>query len=495
MKMIGKILAMLGLTAAVIMAAASVPASEPAPEAAEEAADKTESYENIGLRLSETQEMDEAKGLFFPYALGALDDSHTVYGLTFIYIAMPKEEARQVLSSGMTSPEELEAFYALQGMIGTLFATDADLDRVRGIYEEMLATVPADFDNVTETGTAGGYTFYYVPAGDTDAYLSAVDEEYAEEFRALEESLPEALKNSEYCEPVDPIKETKGQKFSFTTTDLDGNTVTSEELFAQNEITMLNCWGTWCGFCAAEMPELARIHTRMQEKGCGIVGLEWENDPSEEVFQKARTMMEEWGTNYPNVLMPAELLAKVEGFPTSFFVDREGTVLSVPISGALVDQYETVLDSLLLEDRPAPETAADGEDSSAAEEAVSVEEGASAEEAVSVEEGASAEEAVSVEEGVSAGEAAAAEEAAAVYRIHVADENGPVEGVLIQFCDDTTCRFAQTDENGAAEFDADARAVYEVHVLQVPEGYAADDTVYHTEAAPGEVNILLEKAA
>ena len=41
---------------------------------------------------------------------------------------------------------------------------------------------------------------------------------------------------------------------AFETTDLDGNTVNSADLFAASKLTMINIWGTFCGPCISEMP-------------------------------------------------------------------------------------------------------------------------------------------------------------------------------------------------------------------------------------------------
>ena len=38
----------------------------------------------------------------------------------------------------------------------------------------------------------------------------------------------------------------------------DSEIGTSEEIFAANEITMINYWGTWCFFCVKELGELAK---------------------------------------------------------------------------------------------------------------------------------------------------------------------------------------------------------------------------------------------
>ena len=61
------------------------------------------------------------------------------------------------------------------------------------------------------------------------------------------------------------------------------------------------------------------------------------------------------------------------------------------------------------------------------------------------------------------------------YAVRVVDQDGsPVEGVVVQFCDDTACMFGATDADGLARFDA-APGSYRTHVLVPPEGYAADE--------------------
>lgn len=411
------------------------------------ASESKEPFNEVGIDMAVTEELDETSGLLLPYPLGAIDLEHDVYGMAFIYVAMPQDTALELMYSGDVSREEQQELTDAQGIIGMLLSGDVDYDQVQAKYEGSLGVDnPLDYEKAEETGSADGFTFYYLPSADRENYLSSIDREYADEYRKLEELLPALLKESDYYAPVDPEKAMTGQKIEFTTTDLDGNTVTSEELFSQNEITLLNCWGTWCGFCVAEMPELAEIHTRLQEKGCGFVGLEYEQEPTEETYQEARDLMEECGTNYPNVLIPDVILDQVLGFPTTIYVNKEGYVVGVPVCGPQVDQYENLADALLNGREAAPEAAGD-----------------------------------------------AVPEAAAVYRVTVTDEAGPVEEVSVQFCDDSTCRFAETDENGEVTFEAPAGRVYEIHVLDVPDGYADDETVYHTEEGSNEVSIQLQK--
>ena len=56
----------------------------------------------------------------------------------------------------------------------------------------------------------------------------------------------------------------------------------------------------------------------------------------------ARKILEESGVRYPNVIGPENdpVFSRVTGFPTNFFVDSEGRILTDPIVGAAVAEYE-----------------------------------------------------------------------------------------------------------------------------------------------------------
>ena len=401
------------------------------------------SFDAAGMKIAFPEELKDTKGIIIPYALGAVDDDHHTYGMTFVYVGLPTEEANALANASELSDEEREKYEKAQSLPILLMATEDSYDEARKACEEFILK-PFDYDNAEELGSADGYTFYAVLSTDEE-YLSTIGEEYAEEFEKLKSVLLEMVQKADLYKPVDAEMGLAGQKLEFTTTDLDGNPVTSEELFSGNKITMLNLWGTWCPNCLGEMEELAEIHSRMQEKGCGIVGIEFEDAFDEDTIQAAKELMEESGTNYPNVIIPEGPLKDVMTYPTSIFVDQEGVVLDTPILGAAVDQYESKLEALLNGDESA--AASDAEDST---------------------------------------------EIVALYKITVVDENGPVEDVAVQFCNDTSCRFESTDENGEAAFEAPV-GPYEVHIAEVPDGYAELEDIFNIEDGSYEVTIQLQK--
>ena len=55
--------------------------------------------------------------------------------------------------------------------------------------------------------------------------------------------------------------------------DLDGNPVDPAEIFAQHQVTMVNIWATYCGYCITEFPELEQLNLEMAKQDCAIIGV------------------------------------------------------------------------------------------------------------------------------------------------------------------------------------------------------------------------------
>ena len=320
--------------------------------------------------------------------------------------------------------------------------------------------------NIEEFGSAEGYHFYFQPENDA-AYLAAIGADYADAFKKNQDAVLEAMKAAELYAPVVPGSDFPGQSFKFETTDLDGNPVTSDEIYANNKITMFNYWGTWCPPCVGELAELAGIDAQLRKMGCGVVGI-LQDAGKEGGIEAAKALIAENGIEYLN-LVPrpgmGNILDAVASFPTTFFVDATGTVVGKAIFGALPDRYIPTVEALL-NGEPAPaEDEANGEAAPA--------------------------------EGEADGEAAPAAEKAAqgAYRVIVSDADGnPVEGVAVQFCDDESCMFEMTDAGGAASFDMPESDGYTVHILNIPDGFAADDTEYKVPDHYGDMNVTLKPA-
>ena len=104
---------------------------------------------------------------------------------------------------------------------------------------------------------------------------SSSGKDSAETSAAQSQASTEAAEASETSQAAANSSEASAayQGISFETTDLDGNAVTAEELFSQHKLTMINLWGTYCGPCIGEMPDLEILSQRLAEKDCAIVGV------------------------------------------------------------------------------------------------------------------------------------------------------------------------------------------------------------------------------
>lgn len=141
------------------------------------------------------------------------------------YIAMPKDEASAILYDMDATDEDTKKLNERYTVLHVIVASAVDSDQTLKVISEKLETDYSEqFARAEVIGTADGYTFYAIPERD-EQKISAFDEEYRAEYDKLQ-----------------------------------------QELFAANEITVVNCWGLWCGNCMNEMAELKEFHDKIQEK-------------------------------------------------------------------------------------------------------------------------------------------------------------------------------------------------------------------------------------
>ena len=306
-------------------------------------------YYDIGVTVTMPPAYREVIGNIYTDNYGMLTDDPELRVLEYSYSSLPKETFRKEiidLQTGTRDREEKKEFWDAWGPLAMVFSIkNGDLDYAGAILSIVDSQIALDAEHVTELGTADDYHFYLY-MGDTGAYAGTLDEEHAKDYAAAREMIKEAYLSAEYYAPADPMKAMVGTTLAFETKDLDGSTVTSEELFGENEITMVHVWATWNDACKEELKELAEIHRHLQEKGCGIVGVVTDGvvDP-----EAAKSLVKENGLEYPNVFESEDMyvLSSIKAVPTTVFVDRNGVILGEPIIGAAAGEYEKTADALL----------------------------------------------------------------------------------------------------------------------------------------------------
>lgn len=135
----------------------------------------------------------------------------------------------------------------------------------------------------------------------------------------------------------------------FASTDFDGNEVT-EAIFAEKDLTIVNVWGTFCGPCKAEMPELAEWAGELPDN-VQIIGVVLDAPESDDaMLETAKEICSDTGVTYTNILDNESIesvLSDVEAIPTTFIVDKEGKTICTPIVGADVEAYKKAVQDYL----------------------------------------------------------------------------------------------------------------------------------------------------
>lgn len=154
-----------------------------------------------------------------------------------------------------------------------------------------------------------------------------------------QEQHPGTTAPSEISESELSTADTAEYVLSFSTTDIYGNPVDSS-IFSEKKLTVVNVWGTFCGPCIREMPELADWAREMGDdiQLIGIVSdINGENDTQH--IELAQTIVQTASAEYTNLIPNddlGELMSSIIGVPTTFFVDQTGAIVGEPIIGANV---------------------------------------------------------------------------------------------------------------------------------------------------------------
>ena len=137
---------------------------------------------------------------------------------------------------------------------------------------------------------------------------------------------------------------------TFTAKNLDKEDIDSS-IFADKDLTVLNVWGTFCGPCINEMPELAAWAKEMPEN-VQIVGLvaDISGESDDEHIALAKKIMEQSSGEFTNIIPGVDfvpLLSNVVGVPTTYFINKDGKIVGKPIVGAQVPKYKAFVEEYL----------------------------------------------------------------------------------------------------------------------------------------------------
>lgn len=304
-----------------------------------------------GIFLPMTQ-ADADAGLTVTYSKKATDDLAEVPVFEITY--NDYDGMRAVL--GQYTEEELaseEKFYEiLFSLYAHLYPITTTVLFEKEYYDGKIAEgkTAADLlggDSVV-TGENDGYVYVTVPYN-----LTSEDAAVQEKIDWANARADELLENISFQPVVFAAGEftaVPGAFPAFSTVDLDGNTVTND-IFTGKKLTVVNIWGTFCGPCINEMPELAQWDAEMPDD-VQIIGLVSDLNSADDTatIETAKEIYEATGVTFPSLVAGEdfmELLSGVIGVPTTLFVDGSGVIVGEPIVGANVPAYKQFVEEYL----------------------------------------------------------------------------------------------------------------------------------------------------
>ena len=116
----------------------------------------------------------------------------------------------------------------------------------------------------------------------------------------------------------------------------------------RGQVVLVNLWATWCPPCKEEMPTLQAFYTKYREAGFVIVAIN-DGDPKADVLQ----FVKDYELTFPVWLDPT-YIATEQAFntlnlPTSFVIDRAGTIQLTWVGEISAEMLETYVTPFITE--------------------------------------------------------------------------------------------------------------------------------------------------
>jgi thiol-disulfide isomerase/thioredoxin len=131
-------------------------------------------------------------------------------------------------------------------------------------------------------------------------------------------------------------------KFDFSFRDIDGKKVSMNDARFKNKVVLLQIMGSWCPNCMDETRFLSGLYTKYKNKGVVIIGLAYERSTDFARSQKSlRSFQKRFNVKYPLLITGVSVndslrtektlpqLEKIEGFPTTIFLNRNSEVAKI----------------------------------------------------------------------------------------------------------------------------------------------------------------------
>ena len=121
----------------------------------------------------------------------------------------------------------------------------------------------------------------------------------------------------------------------------------SSDVFKESKLTVVNVWGSWCGPCVQEIPELQKLYESMKDKDVNVIGLAQDAgtdlDAVKEIIDKNKV-------TYQNIVPEGateDFVMSIMAFPTTFFVDSDRNIVGVIQGGRNLEAFTAAVEGVL----------------------------------------------------------------------------------------------------------------------------------------------------
>ena len=162
--------------------------------------------------------------------------------------------------------------------------------------------------------------------------------------------LPESKRNAKIQKMLSRIEKREntavGKKFvDFSMTTPEGKEHKLSEFVAQNKLTLLDFWASWCGPCRGEMPNVVKAYKIYHKKGFGIVSVSLD-DNAERWTKAIKNLKMDWVnlSDLKGWACEGSQHYGVTGIPATVLIDQDGTIIARSLRG---EELHKTLEKLL----------------------------------------------------------------------------------------------------------------------------------------------------
>ncbi|MCU7496146.1 MAG: redoxin domain-containing protein [Ignavibacteria bacterium] len=192
---------------------------------------------------------------------------------------------------------------------------------------------------------AGNYEVLNIEARTYDVYRYNLSEVLNQEFMDIEEvyknlimQIPVEKMNSQILRRYQAMKRNEeSKKFNESVVGKDApefsfETIKGEKMKLsglKGKFVLLDFWGTWCGPCVGEIPNLVKAYRQFKEKGFEIVSISSDQMNGKKDKEYLKKFTDEKEMTWNHVLDDGTIhqLFRINHWPTLYLIDKDGKII------------------------------------------------------------------------------------------------------------------------------------------------------------------------